>query len=333
MRGNRSNAYYCEFYFAALRDHVDAYLAIAINILREARRPLSAREILKRAYPAGKVPRHLHGRTQHKTLGARVAEDILEHGDKSAFFRNAPGRYFLTEFLNDISIPSAYRQRFMARRRKRQLAQPRPLTFKAADLPGHRGLEFIPIDTILDLLKKEIHYYPKSTKHLNSDDVAVWTFVIIFKDSKVLTYKHGQYREDRDTFHQKRAIGFFAPVIEGDRTLFDLQDHGIVQRGISTISIDLGINTSINLASKDKNIAFLECIVRYVDGSGAAVLSVIRFNAPDWFEPYTRRLAINDLCWIDIGTISENLEELDPWSAAIVKLSLRYPGDGIFRSG
>jgi hypothetical protein len=312
---------------------VDAYLVIAEKILREARRPLSARDVLKRAYPAGRVPHHLHGRTQHKTLSARVAEDILEHGERSAFFRNAPGRYFLTEFLDDLSIPLEYRQRFIARRRRRQLAQLKPLAFSASDLPGGRASGIVPVRTVLDLLEKGVHHYPRTTKHATPDDIVVWSFVVVAKGSHILTYRHGQYREEREAFRQRRAIGFYAPVLEGDRTLFDHRDYGIVRRGISTITIDLGLTTSVNLATKGEHLATLDCFVRHADEHGVALLSVIRFDAPDWFEPYARRLAINDLRWIELEILSDDLDDLDPWSAAEMAAALRAPSKRAGRGG
>lgn len=297
---------------------MDAYLAIAEKIIRKARRPLGAGEILRLAYPSGTVPPHLFGKTQHKTLGARLAEDILERGDRSLFYRNEPGRYFLTEFLGDETIPSQYRHRFVAKRRRRQLAQPKPLTLKKRDLPlpGRTGL--IPVNAILDLLVRGIYYYPRSTKTTGPDDVIVWSFVIVARGSHVLTYRHGEYREERDAFHNRRAIGFYAPVLEGDRTLFDLDDHGIIHRGISTVSIDLGLTTQVDLIGPGSQIATLESFVALSEAWGTSLLSVIRFEAPEWFEPYARRLAINDLQWMDLATQPNHAEDFDPWSKAVL---------------
>jgi HB1, ASXL, restriction endonuclease HTH domain len=84
---------------------LDAYLQIAESILKIERRPLSARAILAAAYRHGLVPMHLHGNTQHKTLGARISEDIITLHDDSLFFRTAPGRFFLREFLTDVTDP------------------------------------------------------------------------------------------------------------------------------------------------------------------------------------------------------------------------------------
>ena len=50
---------------------------IARRVLQEARQPLSAKEILQVAYQMQIVPPDLFGRTQHKTLQARLFTDIL----------------------------------------------------------------------------------------------------------------------------------------------------------------------------------------------------------------------------------------------------------------
>jgi hypothetical protein len=93
----------------------------------------------------------------------------------------------------------------------------------------------------------------------------------------------------------------YAPVLEGDRTLFDMEDHGIVHRGISTVSIDLGLTTQVNLVGSGSHIATLQSFIVVSEQSGTSLLSVVRFEAPDWLE-YARRLAINDLQWMDLAT-------------------------------
>jgi hypothetical protein len=298
---------------------VDAYLALAQNILRQERRPLTAREILKEAYRRGQVPQHLHGRTQHKTLGARLSEDVLKRKDRSLFFRSAPGRFFLTELLDDQSIASEHRTRFVARRRRRQLAYKKALAVKAGDL-NVRGDQIVAAHDVFDLFdKKQFHYAP-SSKEAEPDDVLVWSFVMVSRGTKALTYRHGAFREDRDSFRHRRALGFYAPVTETDRTLFDLLDHGIVSSGIRNVTLDLGLS-SIELASHNGPLAQLEGFVRAPDDEPhGTLLSVVRFHAPDWFEPYTRRLAINDLEWLDLPSIN-HIDDFDPWSRAVLNAS------------
>ena len=100
---------------------MDAYLSIALDILRQERRPLSPRSILAAAYKRGLVPEHLYGKTQHKTLQARLSEDIVARRDRGAFFRTAPGKFFLRELLRDESLPEEFRRPIPTRRRRREL--------------------------------------------------------------------------------------------------------------------------------------------------------------------------------------------------------------------
>jgi HB1, ASXL, restriction endonuclease HTH domain len=97
--------------------------------LAEARTPLPPREILRRGLSSGIVPNSLHGKTQHKTLQARLSEDILLRHERSVFFRTKPGYFFLREFLTDARIPAEYRTPIVARRRRRELAYPQALAF------------------------------------------------------------------------------------------------------------------------------------------------------------------------------------------------------------
>src|SRR5437763_111510 len=84
---------------------LETYLEIAEAVLRAARRPLTARAILDAAYRGGIVPTHLYGKTQHKTLQARLSEDILLRKLESRFFRTDPGYFFLSELRSDPKIP------------------------------------------------------------------------------------------------------------------------------------------------------------------------------------------------------------------------------------
>ncbi len=58
-------------------------------------RPMKPREILQLAYVHGLVPRHLHGKTQHKTLTARLSTDILRYKERSKFFDHGQADFSL----------------------------------------------------------------------------------------------------------------------------------------------------------------------------------------------------------------------------------------------
>jgi hypothetical protein len=200
---------------------VDTYLEIARRVLREARRPLPPREILRRGLTVGIVPTSLYGKTQHKTLQARLSEDILCRRERSAFFRTKPGYFFLREFLTDPAVPAEYRTPIVARRRRRELAYPQALAFdKEAARSVCRG-SVVDAKEVLNLLHSRRYHYAESSRNRAPNDMLVWSFVLVLRSNFVLTYRQGRYREDRDSFLQKRSVGFFSPVVHDDLTLFD----------------------------------------------------------------------------------------------------------------
>jgi HB1, ASXL, restriction endonuclease HTH domain len=294
---------------------LDAYLEIASRVLREARRPLPPREILRRGLSSGIVPSSLYGKTQHKTLQARLSEDILSRRERSAFFRTKPGYFFLREFLTDQAIPAEFRVPIVARRRHRELAYHQALAFNrdsANELCRH---SFVAPDDVLELLHAQHYHYAPSSRLAAPDDVLVWSFVLVLRSNNVLTYRHGRYREDRDNFLQKRSVGFFCPVVHDDLSLFDQADHGIVTSGMRAVSVDLNLTPDLQLSRN----AELKGFICANDDNRPNLLGIIVFEAPEWLEPITRRLAINDLAWHDLQLPINHHEDFDPWSRLVLE--------------
>src|SRR6266478_2341983 len=100
---------------------MSSYLVIASKVLSEARQPLSATQILRAAYDLQIVPRDLYGKTQHKTLQARIAEDILHNRGQSEFVRTERGRFFLRSLLAEPSVSRRFKGEYLAPNRSDQL--------------------------------------------------------------------------------------------------------------------------------------------------------------------------------------------------------------------
>jgi hypothetical protein len=158
----------------------------------------------------------------------------------------------------------------------------------------------------------------------SQNDVVVWAFTLVIRKNLILTYRHGRYREDRDSFQQKRSVGFFSPVVQDDLTLFDQADHGIVSSGLRSLGVDLNLPNQPELARSAK----LLCFVCATKDDPPNILGLISFQPPDWFEPLTRRLAINDLSWHDITLAVNHFEDFDPWS----RLVLEHARDALARA-
>lgn len=295
---------------------MDAYLNIAVEILRAERRPLSPHSILTAAYRHALVPSHLHGKTQHKTLQARISEDIVHRREHSPFFRTAPGKFFLREFLADTSLPEEFRQPFPARRRFRELTRGPVLAIDHSVLKGVAEAN-TPIrpKRIFKLLKAKQHDY-EDPKKISPNTVFVRSFVSVCRDRNLLSYRVGRYRDDRDNFMSRRSIGFSTFVHADEHTLFNLGSFGIVDAGIRATKIDLDIP---NLAPHEGGSASLKYFIWCTQASGINdLLAVVQFECPRWFEPLKRRLALNDLAWLDITKPVNDIDDFDPWSKQVL---------------
>lgn len=299
---------------------MDTYLSVAETVLRATRRPLTAREIVELAYRHDLVPVHLFGKTQHKTLGARLSEDILARRERSLFFRSEPGRFFLRELLADATIPEAYRLPIVARRRQRELRRGMPLAiYRDCATEAFHAVSRV-ADKLHALIDTCRFHYSKPTPSQQQDELLVWSFVMFMREGQVLTYRHGRYREGRDNFLKRRSIGFFTPVVDKDLDLFDEGDHGIVASGIRAISFDLDLPPIVFSSDFRKSMVSVSDIVIAADANGHEdLLAVITMECPPHFEPLTRRLAINDLNWMRLDVPVNHIEDFDPWSQVIVQ--------------
>lgn len=298
---------------------MSAYLEIAERVLSESRRPLAAKTILDIAYQNGLVPDHLYGETQHKTLQARISEDIVELRERSRFFRTEPGKFFLRHFLHDASLPEQFRQPVPTRRRARQLKPKYALGIPKAYLSSFRNRKG-PIEPG-NVYETLLSVRPIDTKSASySDDVLIWSFAIVRRGSLILTYRSGAYREDRDSFLLRRSIGFSAVVEPSDQTLFNQRALGIPERGINAAKTDLEIlGQDLENAQAD-----LYSDVRYFVYSeqAAALIGVVYYECPIWFEPTRRRLSMHDVRWHAPNISINNIEDFDPWSQLVLKAEI-----------
>ncbi len=301
---------------AHLDTFVDSYLEIAQKVLRRVRKPMTARGILDAAYRANLVPTHLYGKTQHKTLQARISEDILYHRSTSAFFRTRPGVFFLSELITDPDVPNSYKEPFSARRRTRDLYREPLLT-----LDRHF------LNKCSRELKSDWRKLAKAAESVGAikyaaedevgdDLVTTWTFSVVRKGNSILSYRIGRYRDDRDAFADKKSIGFKTTLDASDLTLFCEGDYGAKEKSLSVILNDLDISyRSIDQGDHELPTPMANLVLDDKKGQ-QALLIVMEWTCPEWFEPTTRRLSLNNLTWLDLKSSNKNLDDFEPWSKA-----------------
>ncbi|WP_162530099.1 HTH domain-containing protein [Stappia sp. BW2] len=294
---------------------MDSYLEIAQRVLRASRRPMTAAGILDAAYAAAIVPKHLHGKTQVKTLGARLSEDVL-HSQYSAFFRTEPGYFFLNELVSDPTIPSKYKEKFEARRRIRDL-HIAPFLAVDADFVAKYGNTLLPDwhDFVRKAESCNALHYLQSRKETKGA-LVVWTFSVVRRGTEVLSYRTGRYRSDADTFANKRTIGFPGVVSFFDCTLFSDGDYGAKENALGAILSDLDISAVAVHGEKlsDPEPRFAMRVRR--DDEQEVLLIVMDWTCPAWFEPTTRRLSLNDPRWLDLRVPPNDIDDFEPWTKA-----------------
>jgi hypothetical protein len=297
-----------------------SYLEIAERVLAEVRRPLSTRELMDEAYIRGVVPPHLHGRTQFKTFGARLSEDILRFREKSRFYRAQPGRFFLSRFLNDTSLPMEFRRPITAKRRTRELKMRDVLCLPKTELErfSAAGGQSVKPSVMQSLFDPRVLQYASDVESVSQDCLPVAAFVVVMRNTFALSYRQGRYRESRDSFQEKRSIGFTTYVSGHDNSLFDGADHGSARAGLAAMAIDLDLHTGRDGFALNASSELLFFVEPCCEGEPSAILAVVKYEVADEFEPLTKRLAINDLRWENLERGINNIEDFDPWSKHII---------------
>ncbi|SMC47541.1 HTH domain-containing protein [Primorskyibacter flagellatus] len=296
---------------------MDSYLQIAQTGLRSARRPMGAKAILDVAYKAGVVPNHLYGKTQQKTLQARLSEEILHHRETSPFYRTEPGQFFLTEFLDADDIPEEWKKPFPARRRTRDLTRDNTLAVKEAFLARWRRSRgdanaFFQAAEAEDAIA---YMHPKDLK--GRGYCSTWTFAMVVKDDMTLAYRVGRYRDDRDHFAKRRSIGFPGPLTVEDVTLFSRDHLGAEDSAAEVLMQDLDLSyTSFHGPGKRR--PEIERVMVVEADKALDVVIVLKWNCPKWFEPTTRRMSLNEPHWLSTSIPHNDLDDFEPWSSMIL---------------
>lgn len=297
---------------------MSSYLEIAEKVLADRRRPMGPHAILREAYLLDLMPQHLHGETQHKTLQARLSEDILYGKDKSRFVRTEPGKFFLRSLLTDETIPAEFRTTITARRRKRELTPDPVLCIAKESLHKLEACDGHDQWAMLEGLRETGELSYCEFKNQPEGHVPVWSFVMLMRDDCVFSYRVGKYRTHDEGVSSKRTVGFASLVTEDQQTLFNHHDLGIVQAGVTALALDLDFPMGVEMLEAETSDS-TSIVEISTDDDIEALLLVIETGCPPWFEPTTRRLSMNDMKWIPFRVPPNHLEDFDPWTRAVVR--------------
>ncbi|WP_181592072.1 HTH domain-containing protein [Mesorhizobium atlanticum] len=268
---------------------MDSYLSIAQRVLEQERKPMSARQMLDAAYRMRVVPDHLFGKTQHKTLHARIAEDILLRRVRSAFVRTEPGRFMLRRLLSDSTLPESYKREFPAPRRAEQLRNFPVLSVRRPQIPNG---EFVR-STDKYGLTEEIASWKPEYRILadiwdDHDFLFFRAFTIVVKGSEILT--HESVGRTLDDLPAEKSLGFFTYLTETDLSLFSADSFGIDEACRRALAEQIQASDDLIEEAEQSNSINYWGWFTIQDGKYRpnAVYIIMSYTCPERFDPVRR---------------------------------------------
>lgn len=317
---------------------MNQYLWAAETILRVIRRPMGARELVDHALAEGLLSDKVHGDTPHKTMHARLAVDMVQHGELSRFVRTAPGIYFLRDLIGEVIVDDiapgmldggigivSRIQVYDAPRR-----QPPPASEHVLAISREAFAKFIHFQGFKrddGRLLKRLTSSPGAT-YLDRTDAEenpcykqVVTYVIIVKKGAVLAFRRGSYSRAASFLRGNRCIGFGGHVTEGDVSLFSPGEASVAACAWRELHEEVALGQGTP-PFPDSSTRF-----RYVglindDSSSVGqrhVAAIYEYDVEGdsaWTSIRRGEAAVNQLGWIDLhgGNDAIDLNEFEYWS-------------------
>lgn len=268
---------------------MNSYLTIAAAVLRDAKQPLSAQQILKIAFSRQIVPEQLYGKTQYKTLHARIAEEISKNKLRSEFIRTSPGRFYLRRLIGTTGGRNSSLREFIAPPRSDQLKNFQVLCIqnervkRICDFHGN-------VTSIRNISEYDLKYYKLSSKQMKGE-VALKIFVIIKTSNGVFVHKHNRsYISELDNVQSLGVIGY---IKLEDRTLFSSDPFGLTEAASRVMSEQLYFPYEL-LDDLVAEVAPTDAKFIIADSHGdlpQAVAILVVYKCPESLKEYIDRLA------------------------------------------
>jgi hypothetical protein len=209
---------------------VDSYLNIAEDVLGRLDGPLTAKQILNYARELKIIPSHLHGKTQHKTLQARISEDILHRRWRSPFMRTEPGHFVLRTRIKDSVAQHGRFDEFPAPRRSDQLRQFNVLCANINWESLDTNFHLLGQSPSMDFLRQHNVEYKKLADVWHRADYSfARLFVMMVRDNKVAVFGSNRAKKSGDSVNPEKAIGLAGYVKDEDANLFSSDVFGLTE--------------------------------------------------------------------------------------------------------
>lgn len=291
---------------------MNSYLQIAQAVLQKSRQPLSAREILDAAYRLQLVPEHLFGKTQYKTLQARLSEDLLRNRKKTIFARTGPGRFILRQQLSSTTTDN---DEYVAPLRAYQLKQFDVICAAQEDVDAMwiRGGSIVPFTGIAKAFTRQL---PLLEVEKEQSLVHIRLLVTIKCLGKFLSLNSMLTASETSG----RSLGFSGYLKGMDADLFSVDSFGFDEASRRTLAeqTTLPKDDLYNLTSLIADHS-LQCIRRLdQDEAGKSVVLLTSYECAEPDRLIAHIPTHRSPRWVQIPSEINNRDSLEPVSRAIV---------------
>jgi HB1/ASXL restriction endonuclease-like protein with HTH domain len=305
----------------------NSYLDVARRIILAERKPLTAREMLDIAIRLNELPTHLHGKTPHKTLQARLSEDIRKFGKSSAFFRTGAGEFFLRELRDKSDILNEFKSEYLAPPRRKEISKERVLVFKRKSWLSHFGKKkLVPAAQFKKYLSSTKTEYLETDVLENTNDyLPIISFVMVHRENCILSYVLGRYRSSEDLLSRKRSFGFGGLVTESNIDLTYDSYFGVIESGL--IELSTGTGLPAELAERARYQGELNprmCALNKTLLGVDALFVVVDYQCPTDFNPGRPNLSFTGLEWHSPTPIPNDLSVFDSLSQYLLIQNMTF---------
>lgn len=300
---------------------MSSYLAIAEDVLRSERQPLSARQIMRLAYQRGIVPHDLHGKTQFKTLHARIAEDILLHRERSPFIRTGPGRFFLRVLLDDPDIPEPFKREYPAPLRADQLRNFEVLSFARNSIEAVIS-PFVGREAATRLGNLEGAYSPLTSIQDEPSRIHLRVFVVVHRKEEVVVQR--RWGGATDNISGFASLGFMSFLKAQDKTLFSHDALGIRDAALRALVEQLYLTRDIADEAWDTDALRLYGLLftPHDQRVSNAMAAIVSYRCSPRFDPVKRFGSPGPFRWMSISAKVNDPDAFDPWSRHLLEAGL-----------
>lgn len=294
----------------------NSYLELAEEVIKARGKPLSARSILAEAKRFGLMPDHLTGSTMHKTLQARISDDINSHHEFSKFYRVGVGTYFLRELSADPTLPGEVRREKPSPGRVKSIEKNRVLHSKNSI--QYKDALIADVSEVLSWIESHNCFRYASTRL--PDEFLIGTFTVIRWGNDIFLHELGKFSFFfRQACSDQSTIGLRRYIDEFDDDIFKVVDFGIDFSSAREVIRNLAICNEEDFIDDRKIRNEMSLLGAAFESDINSLFFVVQVNLSqprDQTVLFKKRKDIRNPHWVGLDTVERT--KLDPLSRLVI---------------